>query len=203
MSAIMNMNNNKVGNMEVQPPKNDFGTACMEFEFDEETLEECWERLGHNSFAAESCFFNCQSEEYKDSVLDHLDEVESAMTDYAQCVFEWLHTVKFVEKSRPVPPLPVGFSCNQEDTGKEEKKKAKPHPVSQVTHVDIVAQIQQFQESQNMADLMGLKYKVEVMKECVRIYVESNRVNTEKYIIEENDPDYTCYPAWMFFPILK
>ena len=196
MSAIISNVNIIPGNMDIMSPMNNYGNVCMEFEFDEGKLEKHWDQISQNSFNAESCFFNLQPEDSKDGVLDDLDEVESAMTDYTQCVFDWLHTVKFVEKSRNVPPLPPGAFCND-----SANATAKSRPVVRFTHSDVLKQIQKFEESQNMADLIGLRYKVEVMKECVRTYVESNRKNTEKYIIDEYDPDYTSYPAWMFFPL--
>lgn len=186
----------------VVPPMNEHGTAvCMEFEFDASSLHTHWERLTDNTFAAESCFFNCQRDDDKDGVLEYLDDAESAMTDYAQCVLEWLHTIKFVEKSSPVPPLPARSFWN--NNNKAHSRAFESHPVHRIRHVDIVAQIEEFESSQNMAVLVGLKHKIEIMKEFVRIYVESNRVNTEKYIIDEHDPHYTCYPAWMFFPFVK
>ena len=191
MSAI-------IMNMNVIP--NEVEIVPMEFEFDHGELEKHWDHISQNSFAAESCFFNCQYGDNKEAVLDYLDEVESAMTDYTQCVFEWLQTVKFVEKSRTVPPLPSGAFCN--DSPNNDSYVSLSHPVNRVTHSNVVAQIQQFESSQNLADLIGLRYKVEVMKECVRFYVESNRKNTEKYILDEHDPDYTSYPAWMFFPLV-
>lgn len=232
MSAIIS-NVNVIPNeveidMDMVPPMNNYGNVCMEFEFDEGELEKHWDHISQNSFAAESCFFNCQTEKYKETILEYLDEVESAITDYAQCVLEWLQTVKFVEKSRPVPPLPPGAFYN--DIRNQDQSSHDPdlaythvgwhrqpypernpdngssylssHPVNRVTHSDVVTQIQEFEVSQNLEDLIGLRYKVEVMKECVRTYVEINRKNTVKYIIDERDPDYSSYPAWMFFPLL-
>ena len=202
MSANMNINAIEM-EMEMVPPTNEHGTAaCMEFEFDASSLYTHWERLTDNTFAAESSFFNCQRDDDKVGVLEYLDDAESAMTDYAQCVLEWLHTIKFVEKSSPVPPLPARSFCNG-GNNKAHSRAFESHPVHRIRHVDIVAQIEEFESSQNMAVLVGLKHKIEIMKECVRIYVESNRVNTGKYIIDEHDPHYTCYPAWMFFPFVK
>ena len=166
--------------------------------FDMETLGECWEDIGHHSFAAEACFFNCQNDSYKKTVIQYLDEVESATEDYTQCIFDGLEHAKFVEKSQPIPPLPPGTFCNN-----SEHDEMRSHPIYHVTHKDIVAQIEQYEESRNTADFIGLKHKVEVMKECVRVYVESNRTNTDVYVTNEKDPAYSDLPAWMFFPFQK
>ena len=168
--------------------------------FDMEWLASSWEDLGHSSFSAEACFFNCQNNAYKRSVLEHLIEVETAITDYAQCIFEGLERVKFMEKSIPVLPLPPGAFCNDSDLGDHVLRS---HPSSRVTHKDIVAQIEQYNASRNVADLIGLKHKVDVMKECVRVYVDLNVTNTEVYVVDEKDPNYTSLPAWMFFPFQK
>ena len=172
--------------------------------FDMERLESCWEEIDRNSFAAEACFFNCQNNAYKRNVLEHLIEVETAMTDYTQCIFEGLERVKFMEKSIPVLPLPPGAFCNNSDLDSDlDDPMIRSHPAFRVTHKDIVAQIEQYEVSRNVADLIGLKHKVEVMKECVRVYVELNVTNTKVYIVDETDPNYSDVPAWMFFPFQK
>ena len=188
MSSIVNMMTEEVVS----------GSNADMYEDVTDTLMSCWEDLKTNSFMAESCFFNCQTEEYKINVLEHLDEVENAMTDYAECVFEWLQKIQFVEPRCLVPPLPPGAFGNDSDL---DDPVFRSHPINGVTHEGILYQIEQFEITQNVKYLTGLKYQVEVMKECVRIYVESNRDNTRKYILEEDDPDYTDMPAWMFFPV--
>jgi hypothetical protein len=168
--------------------------------FDMERLASHWEDINRSSFSAEACFFNCQNNAYKRNVLEHLIEVETAMTDYTQCIFEGLERVKFMEKSISVLPLPPGAFCYNSDLG---DPVIRSHPAFRVTHKDIVAQIEQYEVSRNVADLIGLKHKVEVMKECVRVYVDLNVTNTKVYIVDEKDPNYSDVPAWMFFPFQK
>lgn len=167
----------------------------MELKFETFDIYKCrwyWDKIKQASFAAEACFFNIQTNEYKFTVLEHLNDVEFAMVNYSQCVFVWLQLVCFVEKSQPVPPLPPTAFCNTNDAVVVED-------VPQ--HADIIQQIKQFEESYNIADLIGLRHKVEVMKEYVAKYVKINRENTEKYIVDESDPEYSECPPWMFFPL--
>lgn len=163
-------------------------------------MDATWEILQRESFMAEACFFNCTNEQYKKTVLEHLDEVESTGAAYANCVLEQLKTYNFMEKSLPVPPLEPGAFCN--DTCTSDTAWTS-HPGSKITHKDIIEQIDRFRTSVNVADLIGLKHKIEVMNECVRTYVERNRAFVAKYVIDENDPNYTSLPDWMFFPFQK
>lgn len=172
-------------------PKEDL--LNMELKFETFDIAKCrwyWNKIKHASFGAEECFFNCKTEEYKLTVREHLNDVEFAMVNYSQCVFVWLQLVCFVEKRQPVPPLSPGAFCNDAVVVEDVPQ-----------HADIIRQIKQFEESYNIADLIGLRHKVEVMKEYVAKYVKINRENTEKYIVDSSDPEYTECPAWMFFPL--
>ena len=210
MSALSNANSASVGSsagmvevsvvMELYKPLE----CYSDFPFDICQLEEIWEEIGQNSFGAESCFFNCYRKQDKEHVLAHLNAVEESMAAYVDCVIDWLKSVKFVEKSRPVPPLPPLAFCNgAEDDPEVDRALLAAHPLSRATHDNITSKIEQFEITENVGDLVGIRHHVEVMKEVVRVYVESNRANTKKYIIKESSKKYTCHPAWMFFPLTK
>jgi len=184
----MNMNNNH--NMEVD-------IDIAEWMDD---MDATWELLQRESFSAEACFFNCTNELYKKNVLEHLDQVEMAMKVYTKCMLEQLQKHNFMEKSLPVPPLEPGAFCN--DTCTSDAAWTS-HPGSDITHKDIIEQIERFRCSLNVADLIGLRHKIDVMNECVRTYVERNRTFVAKYVIDENDPNYSSLPDWMFFPFQK
>ena len=172
--------------------KSDFWSNAHVLDVEEwpSKIEESWEILSRESFGAEACFFNCTNESYKKAVLTSLNEVESAMTDFAHCVLLPLQKMQLIEESLPLTPLPIGAFCNNQEstTG------------FCFTQKEIIQQVEAFVATKDIAILAGLGHKVEVMKEYVRVYVETNRENVVKYVIDETDPAYTEYPAWMFFP---
>ena len=153
-------------------------------------IDAAWEALSSEAFGAEAGFFNCTNESYKKGVLTSLNEVESTMTEFAQCVLVPLQKMQLIEESLPLTPLPAGAFCNNQEytTG------------FCFTQKEIIQQVEAFVASKDIAILAGLGHKVEVMKEYVRVYVETNRENVAKFVIDEKDPAYTEYPAWMFFP---
>lgn len=151
-------------------------------------IDAAWEALSSEAFGAEAGFFNCTNESYKKGVLTSLNEVETTMTEFAQCVLVPLQKMRFIEKSLPVTPLLPGEFCNTQAMNFHH------------TQTEIMKQVDTFVTSKNIADLAGLGHKVDMMKEYVRVYVETNRENVVKFVIDETDPAYTEYPAWMFFP---
>ncbi len=183
MNTDTNTNMNTDMNMNIE-----MNTAWDDVEDWPSNIFEAWEVLSREAFGAESGFFNCTNESYKKSVLDSLNEVETTMTEFAQCVLVPLQKMRFIEKSLPVTPLFPGEFCNTQAMNFHHTQK------------EIMTQVDTFVTSKNLADLAGLGHKVDMMKEYVRVYAKTNRENVAKFVIDEKDPAYTEYPAWMFFP---